>query len=68
MNYPEMLPNGPQGPEFGSFGRVVRSAEVDRISRAIGVHVNKKESMIVTELQAKLSFAAGPKFRPANLM
>ncbi len=28
MNYPELLPNGPYGPEFGSFGQVVRNVEV----------------------------------------
>ncbi len=28
MNDPELLPNGPYGPEFGSFGQVVRSVEV----------------------------------------
>ncbi len=29
MNYPELLPNGPYGPEFGRFGQVVRNVEVE---------------------------------------
>ncbi len=35
MNYPERLPNGPQGPEFGGFGQVVRNVEVYACSSSL---------------------------------
>ncbi len=35
MNDPELLPNGSYGPEFGSFGQVVRNVEVYNPMRTI---------------------------------
>ncbi len=55
MNYPELLPNGPCGPEFGSFGQVVRNVEVHS-SRATLVETSRAGIVPLTILppQARL--------------
>ncbi len=32
MSYPELLPNGPYGPELGSFGLVDRNVEAKNVT------------------------------------